>query len=53
MRMKHHGLGPPDRPDTRLFDCAIPVSPVAVRESSALEVPTDSPLPVNHRGKID
>jgi hypothetical protein len=37
MRMKHHGLGLPDRPNTRLFGCAATVSPVAVRESSALE----------------
>ncbi len=51
MRMKHHGLGLADRPNTRLFGCAAPMSPVAVRESSALEPPTIPPQqPVNDGG---
>ena len=52
MRMKHHGLGLADRPNTRLFGCAAPVSPVAVRESSALELPIISvQRPVNDGGE--
>ena len=52
MRMKHHSLGLPDRPNTRLFGCAAPESPVAVCESSALELPIISvQQPVNDGGE--
>ena len=52
MRMKHHGLGLPDRPNTRLFGRAAPELPVAVRESPALGLPIISvQQPVNDGGE--
>ena len=52
MRMKHHGLGLADRPNTRLSGCAATLSAVAVRESSALELPIiPAQQPVNDGGE--
>jgi hypothetical protein len=40
--MRHRGLGPRDRPHTRLFGWVARVLPAAVRESSALDLPITS-----------
>jgi hypothetical protein len=52
MRMKHHGHGLVDRPNARLLGCPATVSPAAVRERFASELPIISPQqPVHDRGE--